>query len=372
MSARPRAPGRSWQGRAARWLAGAGVAALGLGLTGCAGPDTPLGYYAQSVRGHLDLLQRARPVDDWLADPATPPALRERLALAQQLRRFAATDLALPDNASYTRYADLGRSAVVWNVVAAPELSLTLKTWCYPVMGCVGYRGYFDRAAADAEAQRQRAAGLEASVYGVPAYSTLGWTNWLGGDPLLNTFVHGSASALARLVFHELAHQVLYVHGDTAFNESYASAVERLGLARWLAAAGRADDEDPAVAQRSADFRAITQRTRGALDALYRSGLPDDAKRERKAALMAAMRAEFAALQARPDGAWAGYRGYDAWLAQANNAALALQAAYDGLVPGFERLFQAEGGDFARFHAAVRRLAALPAEQRRAALQDNP
>jgi predicted aminopeptidase len=309
-------------------------------------------------------------VADWLADPATPPALRERLALAQQMRRFAVSDLALPDNASYTRYADLGRSAVVWNVVAAPELSLQLKTWCYPVMGCVGYRGYFERAAADAEAQRQRAAGLEVSVYGVPAYSTLGWTNWLGGDPLLNTFVGGSEAALARLVFHELAHQVVYAAGDTLFNESYATAVERLGLARWVAASGRPGD-DPGATQRQADFRAITQRTRGALEVLYRSDLPDAGKRQRKAALMATMRAEFAALQALPDGPWAGARGYDAWLAGANNAALALQAAYDGLVPGFERLFERQGRDFKRFHAEVRRLAALPAEQRRAALNDN-
>jgi len=353
------------------------VAALVLlGLAGgCAssgdGALGALGYYAQSVGGHLDLLQRAHPVASWLADPATPPALRARLALAQQIRRFAVSDLALPDNASYTRYADLGRSAVVWNVVAAPELSLALKTWCYPVMGCVGYRGYFDRAAADAEAERQRAAGLEVSVYGVPAYSTLGWTNWLGGDPLLNTFVGGSEAALARLLFHELAHQVLYVNGDTVFNESYATAVERLGLTRWLAQAGR-PGEDAAELQRRADFRAITQRTRAALDTLYRSPAPDDDKRRRKAALMAAMRAEFVALQALPAGPWAGYTGYAPWLARANNASLALQAAYDSLVPGFERLFEQQGRDFTRFHAAVRRLAELPPAQRQAALQDNP
>ena len=355
---------RATLGSAALLAAALAVGALG---SGC----TTVGYYAQSVGGHLDLLQRARPVPDWLADPATPPALRDRLQLAQQLRRFAVTDLALPDNASYTRYADLGRSAVVWNVVAAPPLSLQLKTWCYPVMGCVGYRGYFDRAAAEAEAQRQRAAGLEVSVYGVPAYSTLGWTNWLGGDPLLNTFVGGSEAGLARLVFHELAHQVLYVEGDTMFNESYATAVERLGLARWLAASGHPGD-DAAAEQRRADFRAITQRTRSALDALYRSPASDADKHQRKAALMAAMRAEFSALKAAPTGPWAGYTGYDAWLAQANNASLALQAAYDGLVPGFERLFDRQGRDFARFHAEVRRLAALPAEQRRATLQATP
>jgi predicted aminopeptidase len=340
----------------------AALAAVCLG-SGC----STVGYYAQSVGGHLDLLQRARPIDGWLADPATSTALKARLQVAQQARRFAVTDLALPDNASYTRHADLGRSAVVWNVVAAPPLSLTLKTWCYPVMGCVGYRGYFDQAQAETEGAALRAQGLEVSVYGVPAYSTLGWTNWIGGDPLLNTLVGGSEAYTVRLIFHELAHQQLYVAGDTMFNESYATTVERLGLARWQAATGRSAD-DPAVAQRAADFRAITLRTRAALAALYASDVDDATKQQRKAVLMAAMRAEHAALKARPDGPWVGFNGYDGWFARANNASLALLAAYDGLVPQFEALFRQQGSDFARFHAEVRRLAALPTGQRRAAL----
>ena len=358
-----------------RRLRGAGLLALAALLGACAGPvNAPpdgLGYYAQSVRGHLDMLQRARPLADWLADPATAPALRQRLQLARQMRDFAVRELALPDNASYQSYADLGRSAVVWNVVAAPELSLTLKTWCYPLMGCVGYRGYFDRAAADAEAQRQRDAGLEVLVYGVPAYSTLGWTNWLGGDPLLNTFMGSSEAALARLVFHELSHQVAYVSGDTMFNESYATAVERLGLARWLAATGRADD-DPDARRRLTEFRALTLRTRRALEALYASALPEAQQRERKAGLMAALQADYRALKAASDGPWAGFTGFDPWFARANNAALAIQAAYDGLVPDFERLFEREGRDFARFHAEVRRLASLPPAERRATLQARP
>ena len=362
-------PARSSAGAA--WLAVGAVLALS---GGCASNDTtmgPLAYTAQSVSGHLDVMRRARPVGDWLADPSTPAALRQRLQLAQQVRAFAVTDLGLPDNPSYHRYADLGRPAVVWNVVAAPRLSLTLKTWCYPVMGCVGYRGYFDRAAADAEAQRQRAAGLEVFVYGVPAYSTLGWTNWLGGDPLLNTFVGGSEATLARLVFHELSHQVAYASDDTMFIESYATAVERLGLARWLAATGRADDE-PDARRRLADLRALTLPARQALQALYAGDLPEAQKRQRKAALMAALQADYQALKAAPGGPWAGYSGFDPWFARANNAALAIQAAYDGLVPDFERLFEREGRDFARFHAAVRRLANLPPGERRATLQARP
>ena len=346
-------------GSLATLAAALGAVCLG---TGC----STVGYYAQSVGGHLDLMRRARPVADWVADPATPPALRERLALSQQMRSFAVRELALPDNASYTRYADLDRSAVVWNVVAAPELSLSLKTWCYPVMGCVGYRGYFDPAAAQAEAQALRAAGWEVSVYGVPAYSTLGWTNWLGGDPLLNTFVNRQEAGLARLMFHELAHQVVHVDGDTAFNESYATAVERLGLARWQAVSGRSA-EAPAELRRRDDFRAITQRTRSALAALYASDVADQTKRTGKARLLAAMRADLATLQAGATGPWAGFTGYDDWAAKANNASLALQAAYDGAVPAFEQLFRQQGGDFSRFHAEVRRLAALPAADRRAA-----
>ena len=340
-------------------------------LTGCASPTEGLGYYAQSVRGHIAMMRSARPVADWLADPATPPALRQRLLLAQQMREFAVRELALPDNASYRRYADLGRTAVVWNVVATPALSLTLKTWCYPVMGCVGYRGYFQRDAADAQARQVREQGLEVSVYGVPAYSTLGWTNWLGGDPLLNTFVAGSEAGLARLIFHELSHQVAYAPDDTAFNESYATAVERLGLARWWQATGRLDD-DPAAQQRQAEFRALTSRTRSALKSLYDSGADDTVKQQRKAELFATMRADYAALRAAPAGPWQGFGGYDPWMARANNAALALQAAYDGLVPQFERLFDAQGRDFSRFHAEVRRLAALPMDQRRATLQAVP
>jgi predicted aminopeptidase len=206
-----------------------------LTLAGCA--DTR--YYWQSVSGHVALMQAARPVDDWLRDPQTPPALRERLALSQRIRSFAVTELALPDNASYRRFADLQRRAVVWNVVAAPEYSLTLQTWCFPVLGCVGYRGYFSEAEARAQAAQLQAQGLEVTVYGVPAYSTLGWMNWAGGDPLLNTFIHYPEGELARIVFHELAHQVLYVPDDTTFNESFATAVEQLGGSALARHAGR-------------------------------------------------------------------------------------------------------------------------------------
>ena len=349
------------------WRATAALLAASLALTGCGGAS----YLAQSVGGHLDMLQRARPVADWVADASTPAPLRERLLLARRLREFAVTELQLPDNRSYTRYADLQRNAVVWNVVAAPALSLTLKTWCFPVVGCVGYRGYFDRAVADALAAALKAEGLEVDVYGVPAYSTLGWTDWLGGDPLLNTFVHWPEGELARLIFHELAHQVVYVRDDTTFNESYATAVERLGARRWLAqhagAAAREAYED--FERQRSDFRRLTAGTRAELKALYDSTLSDDDKRAGKARSMATMHAAYAQLKVEH---WRGAARYDRWMARANNATLGVQGAYDDLVPGFERLFERSGGDFGRWHAEVRALAALPRAERRAKLATQP
>ena len=348
---------------------GLGAAVLAAAAAVCltAGCST-LGYYAQAATGHLNLVNAARPVAEWLADPVTPPALKQRLELSQRIREFAVSDLGEPDNASYRRYADLGRTAAVWNVVAAPELSLTLKTWCFVVVGCVGYRGYYAEADAAAEAEALRSAGYEALVYPVPAYSTLGRLpgNWLA-DPLLNTFLHYPEGDLARLIFHELAHQVVYVPGDTGFNESFATAVERIGTSRWLAAsASEQTRAEQARAQaRRDDFRALTLRFRGELQALYASAASDAEKRERKAAILAAMRAEHAAMKA---SRWGGYAGYDGWFARANNAALGVLAAYNELVPQFERLFAREGGDFPRFYAEVRRLGALPPRERRAGL----
>ncbi len=326
-----------------------------------------VGYYLQAAGGHLELLQRARPVADALADPSTPPALRERLQLSQRLRDFAVSELKLPDNNSYRRYADLQREAVVWNVVAAPALSLTLKTWCFPVMGCVGYRGYFNRHEAEGLAVQLQAEGFEVSVYGVPAYSTLGWSNWVGGDPLLNTFVRWPEGALAQLVFHELSHQVAYAADDTTFNESFAVAVERIGSRRWLAAHASPEARAAyALAEaRREDFRALTLRYRGLLQAVYAGPAEAAVQGQRKAAVLAALRDDHAALKAGP---WQGYAGYDDWFAKANNASFGVLAAYNELVPEFEALFEHQGRDFTRFFAEVQALSVLPKDQRRARL----
>jgi predicted aminopeptidase len=359
------------------WVAAAGapVGALVLAAvtvclsTGC----STIGYYAQSVGGHLAIVRAARPVPDWLAEPATLPALKARLELSQRIRDFAVTELKEPDNASYRRYADLHRSAAVWNVVAAPELSLTLSTWCFPVVGCVGYRGYYDREAANAFADGLRAQGLEVSVYGVPAYSTLGLLPFeVFADPLLNTFIDDAEGDLARLIFHELAHQIAFAKGDTVFNESFATAVERLGGERWLAAhAGApAREEDARRQARRVDFQALTARYRDRLQAVFADGTRSDAaKRTAKAEVMAQLRIDYDALKR---DRWGGYAGYDGWFARANNASFGVLAAYNQRVPDFERLFEREGRDFGRFYAEARRLAALPPAERSAALDSRP
>lgn len=371
--------------RFARAVATAMGVVLCSALAGCA----DLRYYAQAVGGHLQLVQAARPVAAVLADPASSDALRRQLALAQEMRQFAVEQLKLPDNSSYRRYADLGRSHVVWNVVAAPPFSLTPKAWCPPLLGCVTYRGYFAEAPAREWAMNLQAEGFETTVYGVPAYSTLGWTNWMGGDPLLNTFITYPEEDLARLVFHELAHQLVYVAGDTAFNEAFATAVERIGARQWQQA--RAKGEKPALASRSAAmeraqqrrqaFRALASTTRSELAAVF-DGVADpmagDAGRaEQKAAVMRAFRARYAGMKERLGGDPREWAGYDAWVERANNATLAAQATYEDLTPAFEALYarsvQDSGGiggaaGWLRFYDAVRALAALPAGQRRAAL----
>jgi predicted aminopeptidase len=358
--------------RAARWGLASALGVLGLAAgalatlcatSGCSSVD----YLGQSASGHLRLLAAARPVKEAIADPLLPEPLRMRLKLTQQMRDFAVKELKLPDNGSYRSYADLKRPAAVWNVVAAPELSLTLRTWCFPIVGCVGYRGYYDPAEAEEAAAPLRAQGLDVDVYPVPAYSTLGWTNWIGGDPLLNTFVQWPEGEVARLIFHELAHQVAYAPGDTTFNESFATSVEVIGSRRWLQAFSTEDvrQQQALTEARRDDFHALVRAWRAKLDALYASDLPDADKRDRKAALYAGMRAEYATMKR---DRWGGYKGYDTWFKEANNAAMGAQAAYDDQVGAFIRLFAAQGSDFDRFYAEVRRLAALPKPARDAAL----
>jgi predicted aminopeptidase len=343
------------------------VLSLALLATGCA--DTS--YLLQSARGHFDIMRAARPVDQWLAGDTVEANLQQRLRLAQQLRRYAIDTLKLPDNASYTRYAELPRRAVVWNVVATPAYSLTPKEWCFPVAGCVSYRGYFDELDARSLADSLRHQGWEATVYGVPAYSTLGWTNWLGGDPLLSTFIHYPQGELARMIFHELAHQVLYLKNDTAFNESFATAVERLGSDAWLRS-----QASPAVQQetirfdtRRVAFRALTSETRKQLNAIYTIHNGATAPTAQLEALKSAAYTRFRTAYGQLKSDWGGYDRYDAWVAGANNASFAALAAYDDWVDAFEALFLRGNGDWEIFYAEVKALADKPRDERMRTLQ---
>ena len=341
-------------------------------LAGCA----DLRYYWQSVHGHVQLMQAAAPLEDWLQRPDLAAPLRTRLLLAQRARAFAVTELGLPDSASYHRYAKLDRTAAVWNVVAAPPDALTPHTWCFIVTGCITYRGYFAQADAQAEAAQLAAQGLEVNVYGVPAYSTLGYLNWAGGDPLLSTFIGWPEGEFVRLLFHELAHQVVYVPGDTAFNESFATAVERLGSARWLATQStpQARQAFAASQARRQAWQALTRATRERLTALYDSNqaqaLTSQALTAMKNDIMEHFRAEYAVLRSHWQAPAVQLAHYDRWVAEANNASFAAQAAYDDGVPAFIALFEQQGRDWPRFYAAVQQLARLPAPQRQQALKN--
>jgi predicted aminopeptidase len=313
-------------------------------LSGC----ETLAYYGQAVGGHLALSATARPVAQVLADAETPEALKARLKAAVDIRDFAARALGLPQHGAYRDYADLGRPYAVWNVVAAPEFSLEPVQSCFPIAGCVAYRGYYERAAAERHAVARRAAGYDVVVYGVPAYSTLGWFD----DPLLSTFIDYPQAELARLLFHELAHHVVYVKDDSTFNESFAVAVEREGLRRWHAAHGQ---EVPSSRGREA-FAAQVEAARRALQALYGSRVAPEEMRRRKQEALAPLAPALARL-----------RGFEA--VEPNNAVLALFATYTQKVPAFERLLAEAGGDLERFYARVRALARLPRAERDALLR---
>jgi predicted aminopeptidase len=319
-------------------------------------------YYTQAVGGHLELMRLSVPIDETLHEPGTPEALRTRLEHIQAIRKFAVTELKLPDNDSYRRYADIGRPFVIWNVVAAPEFSVKPVESCFPFAGCVSYRGYYSEEGAKRYAASLAREGNDVHIGGVPAYSTLGWFN----DPVLSTFVQYPDAEVARLLFHELAHQVVYVTNDTMFNESFAVSVEEEGVKRWLDQHGTPEQraQYESFEQRRKQVLALVMKYRGELDALYHQPLTVEEKRAGKARLFAQMQADYRVLKE----SWGGFAGYDRLFAEPNNALLASIATYTELVPAFRALLASEGGDFARFYAAARELAKKPAAERRKAL----
>ncbi|NND44799.1 MAG: aminopeptidase [Xanthomonadales bacterium] len=334
------------------------LAVLLLAASGCAGP----GYYWQAASGHLELMRAREQVADLLADPSTDPALAGRLRAARDMLAFAEDSLGLHANDSYSSYIETGRRAVVWNVIATPEFSLEARRWCFPVAGCVPYRGYFDHAKAQAFADRMARKDHDVAVRGATAYSTLGWFN----DPLLDTMLNADDRGLAATLFHELAHQRVYVKGDTAFNEAYASFVGQQGVRAWLLANGRADLLEGWRRQLDAreDFNRLQAWTRARLARLYRSGADASEMRPGKAAVFAELRARYERLVA---DRWRGTDWFGGWFESGiNNADLALFKDYNAGICAFERLFATVDGDFRAFHAAVAQRADLPGEQRSA------
>lgn len=331
-----------------------------LSLVACA----EVRYYGQAAQGHLDLMVRREPIAPLLVDPGLPRETRQRLTTALAARDFASAELALPDNGSYRRYTDLRRDWVTYALVSAPELSTAPRTKCFPLAGCVPYRGYFSRAAAEAEGARLRAAGDDVFLGPVPAYSTLGWFD----DPLLNTMLALGEARMAGMIFHELAHQRVYVPGDSTFNESYATVVEEEGVRRWLGSRGatRALAAYEADLARESELRALLGGLRERLATLYAQPLPEAEKRAGKEALIEDTRRHYRALQAQHG--WDGR--FDPWFGPGlNNALLALLGTYGDQVGALRALLDAHGGDFAGFHRAVEALGELPKDRRHARLE---
>jgi predicted aminopeptidase len=341
--------------RAARRVILAGLLLASLAIPGC--------YLIRLSAGQLELINAREPIAEVMARPDTPHALRDRLAYVSRARRFASDALALPDNGSFTGYVALDRQFVAWNVFAAPEFSVEPRSWCFPIAGCVAYRGYFEEAGARDYAAQLKRQGYDVYVAPVAAYSTLGHFD----DPVLSTMLAYGDVDLAALVFHELAHQVVYVGGDSAFNEAFATTVELEGVRRWLESLGR-PGELASFQQSRARVEAVVAlmaATRERLAALYASGIPADLMRQAKAREFERLREDYAALRA----GWDGGANRDRMLgAELNNARLVAVSTYERCVPGFTRLLADEHGDLPGFYRAVKALSRQPAEARTALL----
>jgi predicted aminopeptidase len=364
-------------GRALRSIQFALLALLPL-LAGCG----TVGYYAQAVHGQCQILHRRQPIEDLLADAKTPPALKERLRLVLRIRQFAEDELKLPTNGQYRQYADLGRRFAVWTVYAAPEFSLEAKAWWYPVVGRLEYQGYFNEAKARRCAEKLERKGFDVHVGGVEAYSTLGWFH----DPVLNTFLFNDDTDLADLLFHELAHQRLFLGGDTDFDEAFATAVADEGVERWLRANGNPAElaRHRETALRRQQFVELVSGARARLEKLYDSigcalcgacadGRPGGGAcacaewRREKAAVFEQLRHEYVVTKSR----WGGSTEYDGWFDQPlNNALLNTLDTYYALVPGFRRMLAEQGGDLRKFYKEAERLGKLKKPERHRRLRE--
>jgi len=330
-------------------------------LAGC----TTVGYYSQAIGGHLSLMRARQPIDELLADPDTDETLRTQLQTLTEARAFAIDALQLPDTDSYRTYAATGKRYITWNVIAAGEFTVSPTTWCFPVAGCVSYRGYFDEADAEAYAAELAEQGQDVTLGGASAYSTLGWFD----DPVLDTMLSRDDLRYVSTLFHEMAHQKLYVKDDSSFNEAYATFVEQDSVRRWLIArdqASRIDGYDARL-ERGEQFVALLAQTRAELVTLYATEQPPAKMRTGKRATFERMRERYAALKA----SWDGYAGYDGWFArELNNARLVSVATYRRDVPAFAALMEDADGDLTVFHQLAAEVAALADAQRAERMDD--
>lgn len=326
---------------------------------GCA----DLSYYLHSVNGHFSILQKTRDIDDLLQDSNTPAELTERLKLVRRIRKFAMDQLQLPESDSYTLYADLGRNYALKNLFATEEFSVSAHRWCYPIVGCAGYRGFFDEQRLEDYVNELKQKNFDVYVANVAAYSTLGWFD----DPLLNTFIYWPEFRLAGLIFHELSHQRLYMDGDTQFNESFAVAVQQAGVERWLQATGqplKLKKYRQYLVNRKRVIQLIEQ-AREALKALYQKDLSGLQKRKQKQQLYSQLKQNYQTLSASFDV----NDGFKYWFAgELNNARLVSVSTYAARVPAFRNLLQSHGGDFESFYRHVERLADMSQDTRNACL----
>ncbi len=335
--------------------------AAGLVLSGCS-----VGYYSQAIGGHLKLMHARQPIAELLASDSTDPELKQKLQTLIDARQFAIDTLGLPENKSYSTYAATGRDAVTWNVVAVPEFAMQARTWCFPVAGCVSYRGYFDKSNAESYAASLAEEGFDVTVGGASAYSTLGWFD----DPVLDTMLRGGDVRYVSTLFHELAHQVLYIKDDSSFNEAFATFVEQEGFRIWLRSReeGNRIEAYEASLQRSEDFSELLKATRDELVALYQlTDLDEATRRERKEQVFADMQTRYAALKA----SWNEYPGYDRWFSRdLNNAHLLGVSTYRRLVPAFAAMFEEAGNDLPAFYALATEISKLPYEERQQRLAE--
>jgi predicted aminopeptidase len=331
---------------------------VGLLLAGALIACSDLDYYLHTAGGHLQVMAERKPIPDLLTDQATPADLRKKLKEIAWIRHFASDRLNLPDNGSYQSYVELDRPYVLWNVVATPEFSLDALEWCFPFAGCVQYRGYFNLEKAGQFAAALQDEGYDTIVSGVPAYSTLSWFD----DPALSTFSNWPTTSIARLLFHELAHQKLYVQDDSAFNESFATAVELAGVELWLERFGSEKDkmEHKRQLKREDQFVKLIAGTRDKLSTLYSGTLSVAEKREAKSEVFAELRRSYDRVKM----SWDGYSGYDRWFRELNNAKFASLNTYHRWVPAFKRVMAQENNSFTAFFSRCQQIAQLPQARR--------